>query len=390
MSEGKIKVLVMIDWYLPGFKAGGPIRSVANLVQALGEHCHFSIVTTDKDYAEKTPYPDIEPNTWMERGPDCRVWYCSADGKGYRHFRGIIKDTDYDVLYLNSMFSLRYTIFPLWNARSQKPETPIVLAPRGMLHQGALSLKRRKKMIFLRLIKLIGAHKVIRFQATDAQEIQDIRKIFGEEPEVMEAPNLPRLALPEFKAPAKVPGELRLIFLSRISVKKGVHYLLERLKGQTASIQLDLFGPDEEPGYWAQCEAIISQLPSHIKVRKMDPVEPERIPSLIQEYHAFAMPTAGENFGHAIFEALAAGRPVLLSDQHPWAGLEVAKAGYAIPLDAPERFDKAISDIATMNGSEFESWANGARKYAEAFLQEGDLVKRALGLFQDFPVVEER
>jgi glycosyltransferase involved in cell wall biosynthesis len=389
MSEEKIRVLVMIDWYLPGFKAGGPIRSVANLVEALGEHCHFSIVTTDKDYGEKKPYPDIEPNTWIERSPDCRVWYCAADAKGYRHFRSIIKETDYDVLYLNSMFSLRYTIFPLWNARSQKPETPVVLAPRGMLHQGALSLKRRKKMFFLRLIKLIGAHKAIRFQATDAQEIQDIRQVFGEDAQVVEAPNLPRLRLPEFKAPAKVPGDLRLIFLSRISIKKGVHYLLERLKTQSATIQLDLYGPDKEPGYWARCEAIITELPANITVRKLDPVEPDRIPKLMQEYHAFAMPTAGENFGHAIFEALAAGRPVLLSDQHPWTDLEVSKAGYAVPLDAPEHFAKAIAELAEMDEAELGKWAMGARNYAEKFLREGDLVERTLGLFRDFPEVEE-
>jgi len=30
-SKDKKKILVFIDWYLPGYKAGGPVRSMANI-----------------------------------------------------------------------------------------------------------------------------------------------------------------------------------------------------------------------------------------------------------------------------------------------------------------------------------------------------------------------
>ncbi|MEM0996675.1 MAG: glycosyltransferase family 4 protein [Bacteroidota bacterium] len=388
MSTKKTKILVMIDWYLPGFRAGGPIRSVANLVDGLGERFDFSIVTSDTDYGALEPYAGIEPDTWIERGPDCRVWYCSRDHRGYRHFRRIIMETDYDVLYLNSMFSLRYTIYPLWNSRSMKPEKPVVLAPRGMLHAGALAIKQRKKTWFLRGIKAIGAHKEIRFQATDAQEVADVHAVFGTQVDVVEAPNLPRWDLPAFQTRDKSPGQLRLIFLSRISVKKGVHLLLAALREQTAEIVLDLYGPDEEPGYWEQCREIISELPDHVRVKKCDPVRPEAIPQLVQAYHAFAMPTAGENFGHAIFEALAAGRPVILSDQHPWEGLEVAEAGYSVPLNDSVRYAAAISEMAAMDEGQFTRWMQGARQYAERYLHENEFVDRYLSLFRDFVVAD--
>ena len=52
----KKKILIFIDWYLPGYKAGGPIQSVANLVANLKEEFEFSIVTRDTDYCEKLPY----------------------------------------------------------------------------------------------------------------------------------------------------------------------------------------------------------------------------------------------------------------------------------------------------------------------------------------------
>ncbi|HHG83269.1 MAG TPA: glycosyltransferase, partial [Bacteroidetes bacterium] len=285
--------------------------------------------------------------------------------------------------YLNSMFSLRYTIFPLWNARSVKPDTRIVLAPRGMLHGGALALKARKKNFFLWLMRRIGAHEHILFQATDAQEVVDIRQAFGPGVQVTQVPNLPRLQQPDFAPLGKHAGELRLLFLSRISEKKGVHYLLERLMGQTASIQLDLYGPDEEPGYWERCQAIIDRLPREVRVRKCAPVLPEEIPALMQGYHAFVMPTAGENFGHAIFEALAAGRPVLLSDQHPWKGLEAAKAGFSIPLEQPKDFEMAISKLAKMDGETFQGWAQGAYAYAAAYLGGDNLIQPVLEMLNN-------
>jgi hypothetical protein len=57
--SAKPRVLVFVDWYLPGYKAGGPIRSVAALVRSLRDHCTFSIVTSDTDATERTPYPGV-------------------------------------------------------------------------------------------------------------------------------------------------------------------------------------------------------------------------------------------------------------------------------------------------------------------------------------------
>ena len=54
----------------------------------------------------------------------------------------------------------------------------IILAPRGMLHKGALKNKYIKKSIFLKLFLLIGWSRRIIFQATDEQERKDIQYFF--------------------------------------------------------------------------------------------------------------------------------------------------------------------------------------------------------------------
>ena len=54
-------VLVFLSHYTPGFKTGGPLQSVANLVQHLGKEFRFRIITSDRDYEDTDPYPNIEP-----------------------------------------------------------------------------------------------------------------------------------------------------------------------------------------------------------------------------------------------------------------------------------------------------------------------------------------
>jgi glycosyltransferase involved in cell wall biosynthesis len=374
MSDSRKKILVFIDWYLPGFKGGGPITSIANMVEALGGTYHFSIVTSDKDYGQKLPYEGIETDTWVEHNAHCRVWYCTRETSSYRHVRRIIAETNYDMLYLNSMFSLRYTIFPLWNSRSTKPEAPVLLAPRGMLHAGALGLKPLKKKLFLGALRLTGIYKQLTFQATDEQEILDIKGVFGPDSKVLKAPNLPKVVQPPLQLLEKKPGQLRMVFLSRLTEKKGLHFLLEFLQNQTAEINLDIIGPDEEAGYWARCKLLIALLPPNVKVEQHPPLPPEEAMAHLRAAHCFVMPTLGENFGHAIFEALSAGRPVLISDQTPWRDLAARRLGFDIPLKHQQGYLDAIAQLVGMGQDEWAQWAQASWAFAAEFIANGGFV----------------
>lgn len=382
MTAPRKRILIAIDWYLPGYKGGGPITSIANLVDALGDEYDFSILTSDTDDGESKPYVGIATDCWVELGPHCRVWYCSREGRSYSHFRKLLGETGYDLLYLNSMFSLRYTIFPLWSSRAAKPEIPVLLAPRGMLHAGALSLKPLKKKLFLRAIRLMGIDKHIIFQATDDQEVLDIQRVFGEKPKVLQAPNLPKMQQPPFASLPKSAGQLNLVFLSRLTEKKGLHLLLEMLQGQSGEILLDIIGPDTEPGYWQRCAALIDRLPANVRVEKHDALPPAEAFARLQAAHAFAMPTLGENFGHSIFEAFLAGRPVLISDQSPWRDLAARQLGFDIPLAATADFKAAIARLAGMDQPEWEQWARKSWGFAAEYIRQGTLKADQLTLLE--------
>jgi len=55
-----MKILTSVGYYLPGYKAGGPIRTLANMVDKLGDDFQFKIVTADRDFDDMKPYPEIK------------------------------------------------------------------------------------------------------------------------------------------------------------------------------------------------------------------------------------------------------------------------------------------------------------------------------------------
>src|SRR5512133_515646 len=61
------KILLFIDWFSPGYRAGGPTRSIVNLVAVLKENFDFWIITRNTDYCDPSPYPGIQSDTWIEQ-----------------------------------------------------------------------------------------------------------------------------------------------------------------------------------------------------------------------------------------------------------------------------------------------------------------------------------
>lgn len=52
-------VLTFVGYYPPACKAGGPIRSIANLVECLGHEFDFRVVTPDRDAGDTGPFEGI-------------------------------------------------------------------------------------------------------------------------------------------------------------------------------------------------------------------------------------------------------------------------------------------------------------------------------------------
>ena len=50
MTDGRRDILIIMGRYLPGYKDGGPVRSIKNLTDFLGKEYNFKILTCDRDH----------------------------------------------------------------------------------------------------------------------------------------------------------------------------------------------------------------------------------------------------------------------------------------------------------------------------------------------------
>ena len=88
-------------------------------------------------------------------------------------------------------------------------------------------------------------------------------------------------------------------------------------------------------------------------------------------------------FGHAIFESLSCGRPVLISDQTPWQGLFAKQAGIDLPLSDIQQFVEAISYFYHLNQDEDDRFVAGAVTRANTYLNSTDFTAQYDRLFAE-------
>jgi glycosyltransferase involved in cell wall biosynthesis len=199
---------------------------------------------------------------------------------------------------------------------------------------------------------------------------------------VLIADNLPNMRQLPFASMPKQPGTLKVVFISRIFPIKNLLFLLSAMeKAKDVRLELTVIGPVEDKAYWAECSRKIAELPGNITVNYLGPKRNDELPAFLAQHHLFALPTTGENFGHAIFEAFLAGRPVLISDQTPWLGLPAGKSGWDLPLDDPGAFTRILEEAARWDQPAFDQWARGAWEHAARFIKNPDLHDQYLKLF---------
>ncbi len=322
------KVFVFIDWFLPGTNSGGPVRSISNLIEALPE-AQFYVFTRNHDYCLKESYKNIQFNSWLQYSPNCKVYYSSNDQLHKEQIRTELRNIGPDVLYINGIYSKVFSRWPLHLGK--KLGIPMIVAPRGMLSPHSLGIKKLKKKAFLTWMKCTRSYNQVIFHATSADEVGDINRIISKYKSIEFIPNLPKLN--EQKFPVNIEkeiGNLRLVFIGRIAKEKGLLEGLTALINQTGNIELNIYGTCYDKTYWQSCLKVINRLPKNVFVNYYGECPSEDVKLHLQKAHALLMPSHGENFGHAIVESLAQGRPVIISKNTPWKDLEQQKAGYDI------------------------------------------------------------
>jgi glycosyltransferase involved in cell wall biosynthesis len=357
-----MKILIFTDWFAPAYKAGGPVRSVVNMVNLLKKDHAIYVFTKDRDLKDAQPFQNIAQDEWME-ADGFRIYHYGPGKMTLAKVRSVVQEIQPDRIYLNSMFSNMF--LPMWVAAKKGN---VILCTRGMLRQSALSVKWLRKFVYLNLLKLLGLDKQLTFHATSNQESKDIRRVFPKADKISVAPNLPEPVLKELPHQQKKAGELHMIFVGRMHPIKNLLFLLEALQRVKGNIHFDIVATREDEDYWKKCKKLIFGMQTKMNIVTYADLKHQKVRSVLEKCQLFVLPTEGENFGHAIFEALAVGCPILISDQTPWRDLSEKKAGIDLSLSRT-KFTEAMQYFVDMEDAAWQAYRKGALAVAADYVK---------------------
>ncbi len=370
----KNKILLLYPYYWPFYGAGGPVQSLFNLVDFFSESATFYLISHSKDINGENSALPIQEDVWVQ-GPNHEYCYYTKTISPFTLLK-VFNDCKPDVVLINGVFHWHTSFVGVLLARMKGVST--IVSPRGMLQPWALSRGKVKKKIFLFFFELLLT-KNIRWHATNEQEQNEILNIFGKDQLVFVAPNIPR----KVSAGTKIENfqsteKIKLVFLSLINPNKNLHVAIDAVSADSNRFSLDIYGPIIDENYWSKCSTLLKA----DSIIYKGSVPPWEVPSVLQEYHFFVLPTEGENFGHAIFDSLASGVPVIITDRTPWQNVDSHNAGFYINLTDKNSLPNVLEKIATLSNEEYNQYRSNSIRYAKTYLSGRNFIEEYAFLLQ--------
>lgn len=365
MAEFDLRAVVFCPLFPPAYLGGGPIRTLAALVRNAPVDVDTSVITASVDLGQSEPL-DVTVDRWVDLSPTSRVRYVN-----WRSIKAIwgavseVRSIRPDFVYLNGFFSARSTILPQILIRLRVlPKTQIVLAPRGEFGGAAISMKSRKKRLYLGAYRRFGLARNLLWHASSAAEAANIEQVIGSNSRIVVRENDTELPTNARLPTKRVGGPLRAVHFARLSPIKGLDLLLASMGALTGELSLDVYGPEEDDDYVARCKKLARDLPDHVRVAFHGPIPHDSVPDVLARYDVMFFPTRGENFSHVIAESLSVSCPVITPDTTPWT--DVLRSGGGNVVDSNDRGGWSRAVQAYVNLGE-DGWSLNRQKAAGAY-----------------------
>ena len=261
----------------------------------------------------------------------------------------------------------------------------LVVSPHGTLSRWAMRHGRRQaKRLFWVTLQRRALERAACFRATSELEYEDLRRLGFRQPVAL-IPNgidVPR------RRPAEPPGEDRtLLFLGRLHPVKGLDALIDAwcmVQDEFPHWRLVIAGDDTDyqgtSGYMAELRrraaargaARLSFAGEITGAAKWDAYRDAGI---------YVLPSRSENFGVTVAEALAAGTPVVATDQTPWRGLPARGAGWCIEVGAAP-LAACLREALATDGETLRRMGMRGRRWMEAEFDWADIGRRMAATYR--------
>jgi glycosyltransferase involved in cell wall biosynthesis len=345
-----MRILNVTETYAPFLEFGGPPVKVRALSEALARRGHeVTVLTADWGVEKRIQVQDTKvtaersPFGWRLRENGVQAIYLptwlryralSWNPAVKRYCRARLQN--FDVVHIFGLYDLLGLAVA---AACRARKVPYVIEPIGMFVPIVrnLWLKRMYHLVWGRTL-FQGASAVI---ATSGQEVEEVvagrvsrdkvvlRRNGVEVPASLPAPGT-------FRETQGISTEAKLVlFLGRLSTKKSPELLLQAFASLPAELggnplMLVYAGPDEG-GMQAQLEQMASQLGVRTRVKFAGPIFGAAKWAAYRDADVFVLPSQNENFGNTAGEAVAAGTPVIVTEECGIAPLLAGEAGMVVP-----------------------------------------------------------
>ncbi|TCB95928.1 glycosyltransferase [Micromonospora zingiberis] len=350
-AAAEFRVLITVGCFEPGVRGGGPVRSVANIIDTAPHHVVPTLVTRDRDLGTTEPYPELS-GRWCRRGRSAIFYLNLRRPAHYRLLWQRLRRVHFDLLYVNGIWSV-FSLLSILALRLRLIRaTAVLLAPRGECSVAALALNGAKKRAFLRLWRPMLRRLPLTWHASTQAEGDDIRAVFPWARVIVQQNQTAAPGVVAQPDPGRPGAPARLVFIGRISPMKNLDLAIAALAEASRPVTFDIYGPMEDAAYWARCEALRARLPAHVTVNYRGLLPHDDVAPTFARYDAFLFPTRGENFGHVIAESLSACCPVICSDRTPWSAVFEAGGGRVVRPLTVAGLAQEIERVAGMSAQE--------------------------------------
>lgn len=266
-----------------------------------------------------------------------------------------------DIVHVNCCWMPQSAFTQKW---AQKLGYKVILSPHGMLEPWIISRHYwTKKVPALLLYQRAAIKNADCLHATAESEKDNLLKL-GYNNKIAIVAN--GIDVDNITMKSNWERKKKILFLSRVHVKKGIEFLLEAvaiLKEQLTDYTINIAG-EGDTDYITSLKNKAKELDIEKLVNFCGGVYGENKWKLFREADVFVLPTYSENFGIVVGEALACGTPVITTKGTPWEELNTEHCGWWTEVGT-EATKKALSSFLALSVDKLKEMGCNGRRLIE-------------------------
>ena len=256
-----------------------------------------------------------------------------------------------DLVHLHIPFTAPFFFAAKW---ARKNNIPYVITTHGLLDVWSMNHKKIKKWIYFLLFEKLTFKKALKIHVTSTFEKNQVERLcLGVPLKIIPLPvvaekKVHNLVFSDEDVPDSKDSVAHILFVGRLHPVKGITYLLKALdilRNRGINFILDLGGSGDKM-YLEFLGKKIQEYDLQRFIVFHEHVNERQKKILYKKASVFVLPSLHENFGLAAAEAMAAGVPVVVTDQVGLAkDIAEFRAGIVVPASDSELLANAIQSI---------------------------------------------